>query len=213
MRVTIEIEEAFQPREIKSFFDRFKSPLTDDKWWLVKTTIDLSEEGRAILTQRKLWKVTLFELDNSRHSSETPVLSFSIQQVFDRRPFQLVFLTPVDAKNFQHQTQKRKSYLCSNRSFNQARGVIFKNLRALMAAQEENPFFALVRATASLVAVIFDLLWMVLETISDALFKAKRNRADRGAVRSLAAAYDTTEVYAANASLVAAAGFPDLDRL
>ena len=103
MRVTIEIEEEFRQREIKSFLDRFKSPLTDEKWWVVKTTIDLSEEERAILAQRNLWKVTLLELDTG--NPEFPVVPCSIQDVLGTRPFRQVFYTPVDAKNFQRRLE------------------------------------------------------------------------------------------------------------
>jgi hypothetical protein len=104
MRVTIEIEEAFRPREIKSFLDRFKPALTDEKWWVVKTTIVLSEEERAILSQRNLWKVILFKRETHDYA-DIPFVSYSIQDVLSRQPFPQVFDTPVDAKNFQHRLE------------------------------------------------------------------------------------------------------------
>jgi hypothetical protein len=74
MRVTIEIKEKQDevPRE-PSFFNLFKGP-NIVTYWNVETSIELTEEERAILNARKLWDLKLYDhqLSDEFFSSMTP---------------------------------------------------------------------------------------------------------------------------------------------
>jgi hypothetical protein len=117
MRVKIEqLEKTFTKAKERGFFNSFKEPETYPVW-VVSVQVDLSEEERAILTQRKLWPKVLYTHEFSAEhfqvmsSEEMRLLGdvtsvpITIENFFERPTHDIVCYDPVEAKNFAHKMQ------------------------------------------------------------------------------------------------------------
>jgi hypothetical protein len=116
MRVSITHRQETLTAKPRGLFDRFKT-LKSTTYYNVDTTIDLSEEERAILDKYDLWDKVLFNLklpeqpDNpSASEAERLVASithsdFTIEEVLDEKPFTRWFYSPIEAENFAHRME------------------------------------------------------------------------------------------------------------
>ena len=128
MRVKIDQrEETFTKTKERGFFNSFKEPGTYPVY-IVSVQVDLSEEERAILTQRKLWPKVLythefaaehFQVMNSeamRLLGDIASIPITIESFFEHPTHDTVCYDPVEAKDFAHSMQheilpRLKSYI------------------------------------------------------------------------------------------------------
>ena len=142
MRATIEIREQQTPKAIpRGFFAQFKKQ-EYYTIWVVDSTIDLTEEERAVLTQSKLWDKVLYmkQLEPSHFADMDPVTwkhigdirerPRTIKNIFARRPWKEAFDDPVGAKSFAHKMETEylpllKSYIVASTSLGGKKTVEF----------------------------------------------------------------------------------------
>ena len=134
MRVKIDQhEKTFTKNKERGFFNSFKAPETFPVW-IVSVEADLSEEERAILTQRNLWPKVLythefaaehFQVMNSeemRLLGDVTSIPVTIENFFERPTHDTVCYDPVEAKEFAHRMQHE--ILPRLKSFTQASAEI-----------------------------------------------------------------------------------------
>jgi hypothetical protein len=80
-----------------------------------------------------------------------------------------------------------------------------------MQKDTEGHFFDLLRGIASLFSGLAHLLGALFGLTGDAINRSSERRKEQDGIRLLEASYDVTQLYARNAELSRAAGFPDLE--
>jgi hypothetical protein len=116
MRIKIEHRKEAVTAKPRGLLDRFKT-LPTTTYWYVDTTIELSQEERAILNTYNLWDRVLFNEKlapppyNPKASEAEQLIAnvsdvdFTIADVFAKQPFERWFYSPNEAENFAHRME------------------------------------------------------------------------------------------------------------
>lgn len=124
MRVTIKREDCqalCRRPPVYSLWTRVKDAFTDDRYepaTAVRAEIILSEEERAIIAHNRLWDrplyvwkatgVDLYHLNEemmSRWHRGGEGIIFTVREVAEGRPFEIIFRNPIEAANFAHELE------------------------------------------------------------------------------------------------------------